>query len=837
MNRYIQITLLIFSILMFDNIKAQNSKVDSLERLLKIYKKVDTVKVNLLFEIAKEELKNNRNKSFRYSTQALELSNKLRFSKGRAKNLGLIGRYHLKTDKSLALDYSKQALKIADSLNYNAGIVKYLNECGIAYKKQGHNLPAIECFQKALKISEESNNKYGIARSSQNISIIQSSNGNYEKSIEGYQKAIKIYEELDKQKAKSISLNNLGCVYEYQGNYSLALESYQKALKIKEELNDKYGSLKCYINISKFYVSKADYQSSLLLIEKALNIAEELEDWRNISSCLKDIGYIHQQNNNNPKALEYFQKALKIAEDFKNISQEMSVLTAIGDFYIARQDYQKAFEYYQKALKIAEEIEQKRFLCKLLHKIGNVYLNQKKYADALDYSQKSLTIANELKLLKHQKDIHKQLSEIYGITDNFKDAYKHHKIYKLLNDSVFNEKNIKKIAGLEFAYKFEKEKQAIELEQDKKDAITETEIKQQRIIMISLIVAFVLMFSIAVFMYKAYRFKHRTNILLTRQKFEIEKLNAEYLTVNKELKQSNEELYFTKNLVEKNEEKLRLLFKNSNDIFVLVNEKREQLFISDVAYKLTGYQIEELKTAIENVIYPDDLEIVQQHWDMVLANKNLITTVQYRHKHKEKEYVWFEAVVQNFLEHPAINAIVANIRDITERKNTEEALRISQVEKNKLLKLEKNRIFEELSINQKSLTASTLKLIQNSERDINTIKQLLDVKKNTNLEGKIIISKLISDYKLSSFNSNWKEIEILFEKVHHSFYEKLNIQFPNLTANERKICAFLKLNMSSKDIMQVTFQSEDALKKARLRLRQKLDICRETNLTAFLQNI
>ncbi|NOQ26055.1 MAG: tetratricopeptide repeat protein [Bacteroidales bacterium] len=837
MNRYIQITLLIFSILIFDNIKAQNLKVDSLERLLKIYKTEDTLKVNLLFEIAKEELKKDRNKSFEYSTQALELSNKIKFSKGRAKSLGLIGRYYVNTDNSLALDYFKQALNIADSLNYKDGVVKYLNGCGIAYKKQGYNLPAIECFQKALKISEESNNKYGIARCSQNISIIQSSNGNYEKSIEGYQKAIKIYEELDKQKAKSISLNNLGCVYEYQGNYTLALESYQKALKIKEELNDKYGSLRGYINISKFYVSKADYQSSLVLIKKALKIAEELEDWRNISSCLKDIGYIHQQNNNKSEALEYFQKALKIAEDFKNVSQVMSVSTAIGDFYIAHQDYQKAFEYYQKALKIAEEIKRKRFFCKLLHKIGNVYLNQKRYADALAYSKKSLTIANELKLLKQQKDIHNQLSEIYAITSNFKDAYKHHKIYKQLNDSIFNEKNIKKMAGLEFSNKFEKEKQAIELEHHKKDAITEAEIKHQRIIMISLIVAFIFMFSIAIFMYKAYRFKHRTNSLLTQQKFEIEKLNLEYLNVNKELKQSNEELYFTKNLVEKNEEKLRLLFKNSNDIFVLVNEKKEQFFISDVAYKLTGYQVEELTTAIENVIYPDDIEIVQQHWDRVLANKNLIATVQYRHKHKEKEYVWFEAVAQNFLEHPAINAIVANVRDITERKNTEEALRISQADKNKLLKLEKNRISEELSVNQKSLTASSLKIIQNSKRDVNTIKQLLDVKKNTNPEGKIIISKLISDYKLSSFNSNWIEFEILFEKVHHSFYEKINIQFPNLTANERKICAFLKLNMSSKDIMQITFQSEDALKKARLRLRQKLDICRETNLVAFLQNI
>jgi hypothetical protein len=43
--------------------------------------------------------------------------------------------------------------------------------------------------------------------------------------------------------------------------------------------------------------------------------------------------------------------------------------------------------------------------------------------------------------------------------------------------------------------------------------------------------------------------------------------------------------------------------------------------------------------------------------------------------------------------------------------------------------------------------------------------------------------------------------------------------------------------MSNKDIAKITFQSDDALKKARLRLRQKLELGRETNLVAFLQNI
>ena len=151
--------------------------------------------------------------------------------------------------------------------------------------------------------------------------------------------------------------------------------------------------------------------------------------------------------------------------------------------------------------------------------------------------------------------------------------------------------------------------------------------------------------------------------------------------------------------------------------------------------------------------------------------------------------------------------------------------------------MEIEKINHELVANQKAMTAATLKLVQNSERDSRSIKMLEDIEKNTNEEGKKSVRSLIADYKLQSYNSNWNEFELLFEKVHHSFHDKLNEQFPELTPNERKLCVFLKLNMSNKQIAQITFQSDEALKKARLRLRKKLNIDRDTNLVAFIQNI
>ena len=164
-------------------------------------------------------------------------------------------------------------------------------------------------------------------------------------------------------------------------------------------------------------------------------------------------------------------------------------------------------------------------------------------------------------------------------------------------------------------------------------------------------------------------------------------------------------------------------------------------------------------------------------------------------------------------------------------------MREMEAEKKRMLEQEIEHINHELELNQKSLTAASLKLIQNSERDADTIRRLEAILENTTPEGKRIIQSIKSDFKRISRSSNWSEFELLFQKVHTSFYEKLNASFPDLTANERKLCAFLKLNMSSKDIANITFQSEEALKKARQRLRQKLGIERDTNLVSFLQNI
>jgi PAS domain S-box-containing protein len=836
MSKQIHGLLLLLSILAFGVSKGQNTKVDSLENLLKIHQSGDTVEVNLLNKIAYVISNTDADKSRNYATQADELSDKLKFQIGNVESTLLIGLSYTKSDKAKTFDYLQKALKIAEEINYKTGIIKCLNSIGVAYKTRGEIPKAIECFEKGIKIAQEQNEILEMSKCSMNLAQLYFSENKMEKAVEEYQKALKHFEELNEKSLMSNCLNSLGVIYSIQGNYPLALECLQRKLKISEDQNDKSAVITGLMNIGSTYSAQTDYSKALEYQEKALNNAKEIDSKNQISACYSNIGNIYLKTKNT-KALEYLQKALEISEKGSDETLTISIIFNIGLFYLDQADYEKAMVYYSKALEQAEKAGMKLTVCSTLKNIGTVYLRKKNYATALSYTLKSLDLANDLKLLSNQSSIHQQLSEIYAATNDYRNAYIHHQQYTQINDIVHNEKNTKKIAELEYRYKFEKEKQAIELDQQKKVAVQAAEKKLNWIIIFSLLAGFILMCLIAVFLFRSYRFKHKTNLVLTRQKHEIEVLNEEYLAINEEFKITNEELIVTKNLVEKSEEKLRLLIKNSNDILVLVNEKGEQFFISDAAKKLTGYHVEELLGSVKDVIYPDDLEIVQKHWERILADKDVADSIQYRHKHKEKGYVWFESVAHNFLDHPAIKSVVANVRDISERKKAEQAMLESEGEKARLMKMEMEIMGRELESNQKSVTSATLKLIQNSKRDTQTIERLMEIEESTNPTGKHKINMLISDYKRISYNSNWEEFELLFEKVHSSFYEKLNSQFPTLTANERKICAFLKLNMSSKEIAQITFQSDEALKKARLRLRQKLEINRETNLVTYLQNI
>ncbi len=291
-----------------------------------------------------------------------------------------------------------------------------------------------------------------------------------------------------------------------------------------------------------------------------------------------------------------------------------------------------------------------------------------------------------------------------------------------------------------------------------------------------------------------------------------------------------------------NEEIFRLLVQNSNDSFVLLDSCGNQIYLNEAGADVTGYSKEELLGPFEKVIHPDDLGRVNEAYLKVCSCKEIVK-VQYRHIHKTKGYIWMEAVGQNHFDNPAINALVLNVRDISELKNNAELIRNQNdelfqlnMQKDVLISAEAEkaeRLKKLLDKRKKELASNALILSHVSDMHKNTLrdlKKLLECSED-NMDKKL--NRIISDMTASYKNIDWNSFQNRFEELHLNFFKKLGKKFPALSPSEQKLIAFIKLGFSSKEISILTSNTVESVHVARSRLRKKLGLSPSDNLTLF----
>ena len=152
--------------------------------------------------------------------------------------------------------------------------------------------------------------------------------------------------------------------------------------------------------------------------------------------------------------------------------------------------------------------------------------------------------------------------------------------------------------------------------------------------------------------------------------------------------------------------------------------------------------------------------------------------------------------------------------------------------KNKELK--EKSLADELNLRNRELTARTLVQVQRQElldEMIGKLNAILEDKKklSTNLCDVI---KTFEQYKSAS---NPDDFDHYFTQINPDFYEHLRTDFPNLTPNELRLCAYLKMNMNTKDIAAICNITPESARVARTRLRKSLGLADSSiDLAAFL---
>jgi len=157
--------------------------------------------------------------------------------------------------------------------------------------------------------------------------------------------------------------------------------------------------------------------------------------------------------------------------------------------------------------------------------------------------------------------------------------------------------------------------------------------------------------------------------------------------------------------------------------------------------------------------------------------------------------------------------------------------------KKKEMEIERERLIDKLDHTNKELTTHVMYLLKKNEFILTIIEKLKKARLDAKPENKKVMAELITELQSNTDTVSWEEFELRFQEVHTEFYTKLSEKFPDLSTNEIRMCAFFKLNMTSKEIAALTYQSLNSIKVARYRLRKKLQLKKEENLLAFLAKI
>lgn len=573
----------------------------------------------------------------------------------------------------------------------------------------------------------------------------------------------------------------------HKGGYA----QYSGRLKYIEEKLSGHEKSMAYLELSKSY-RKTQIDSAIYYATKGYEFAKKSNNRKAMAENAAFLGdYFTEQNQFN-QAKKYYTVYTDYMADKEEPSAYCETLMIIGNIELLQNNYIKALKLYYKCLDIAKENKLTAVLPHLYNNLGNLYFEIEDFKEAKEF----FTIA--LQQFKKNKDTYNaalaltNISNIYSHLGENQLAVKGYlAVLKTLNANGNWEDVVSGYHALAAIYI-----------REKKYALAES-----------------------------YNSKA---MQLIRSK---EKTKSNYLGpisfYKAEVYATAAELYLNSNNMEKAasyaHQSLRLCYANSYKKSIYENarilstifEKKQQIDSSLFYNKLYIKYSEDYKKEydLKKIV---QLKMQYQFDDILKAKA--IQEVKEQAANKRIKLIYLGISIFTLL-----GIIIMILLYRNQKTKTAKVLLTQQK-----LELEKAALDQEVDYKRKELTSKMIYVLEKNEFIVSMAKKLMDLKPDLTTENQAKLQQLINELKSNSSNKMWDEFEIRFKEVHSAFYENLNRMHPDLSPNEIKICAFLRLNMTTKEISAITHQSVKSINVARTRLRKKLDIETEENLISFL---
>ncbi|MCX6283761.1 MAG: tetratricopeptide repeat protein [Bacteroidetes bacterium] len=517
-----------------------------------------------------------------------------------------------------------------------------------------------------------------------------------------------------------------------------------------------------------------DPKKAMIYGLNALKLAEVSLGNKEKLHAMLSLAWIYYTLTDYSRALDFAFKARDLAEMTHTDIEMALALDAIGTIYNDLGDKDKCSYYFFQELRIYEKQNDLSGMAQALSRIGVLYLDVNNYSKALEYLSRSLEITRK------QKDH-------IGISSNLNSIAN---VYAAQND-------------YQKALNFYMESLQI--------AVSVRDLRRQGANSLSIGTVYL---------------KSR-NYPLAFNYFS--KALQIFHSLNNHLRIARCQIQFGEYYLSTLELKMGIKYADS-----ALDAGQEQGF-KDVAYNASEL-LQRLNLARKDTLRAYHYAILQSQWKDSLTSgekQKTLTKLEIQYQSDKEQHA--KAIKQQRRDYVIIIFIIILLSLIIILF----LVWTRQKVKAKNATLQKQSLEQELEFKKKELVLHVMNMIKRNQILSDLSERLVRIEsESSSADSRDTIKKIARELKKSDEEDVWKELSLRFKEVHGDFYNTLMKKFPSLTPNELRLCAFLRLNMSSKEIAGLTGQQISSLETARHRLRQKLGISNsDTSLVTFLSQI
>lgn len=589
---------------------------------------------------------------------------------------------------------------------------------------------------------------------------------------ESNKKIDSLYKSAYKSNIDKFNVQALGALYNsllYKAP-TLSKQFAEKEVSVSKKINYTEGIGLGNYHIGAFYQNSGNIDSARFFFNKALGLYKGQGRQVGYANILSSLAFMNHLEGNDDESLEQYKEVLNIYKDSSNYYYAIT-LGNKANVAIDRGQYRIALKESLEALRILDTVYDKPWRkADVQHQIGRIEYLRGNYTKAIDYFKQALQV------YKQQNDKVYESIALNAIGENFYHLKKYNEAQDYLNKSLTLaiDYNVSETEGDalgnlgKVSYALGKPEKALNY-LERALQIHEANKYLLNTLYTKNEIAEVL-------------------IAVNQPKKAIAYLNEVIATASKE--QRNNELLEAFNLRSKAHQYLGNLSKalKDKDQFIALNDS--------IFNKTKSHQIAELHTIYKTEKKEQQIALQQQEI-VVLKQKAFINNLQ--------RLLLVVGLVFLLIAFYAIR------------------------QKMKRNRLEKEKLDEALEFKNRELTTYALNIARKNEtlEKLKSKVKALKVEENSGANYNQLISTINFDLQ---DDNNWKNFSRYFTEVHKDFNTNIKTKYPQITSNELRLLALLKMNLSSKEIASILNISLEGIKKARYRLRKKLDITTEESL-------